>query len=89
MPVWYILRGWNTKPFFWDRLHLAAFIDSGAIWNDGEEFSTHMLRSAVGLEAKLDMTLGYLLKVTPTLGIAHGYDEGGETKGYFTIYVDL
>jgi len=28
-PIWYIFRGFETKPFFWDRLHGAVFADAG------------------------------------------------------------
>ena len=41
------------------------------------------------MEARFDMTLGYLIKITPAVGFAHGFNEDGETRIYFTIYSDL
>ena len=89
MPAWYILRGWNTKPFFWDRLHAAAFYDLGEVWDDNNGFNFNKLKTGAGMEARFDMTLGYLIKITPAVGIAHGFNEDGETRIYFTIYSDL
>lgn len=88
-PVWYILRGWNTKPFFWDRLHGAVFTDVGMVWGDGNDFSSKRLKVGAGVEVRMDMTLGYVLKLTPAIGFAHGFDTGGESQVYFTINVDL
>jgi hemolysin activation/secretion protein len=88
-PIWYIFRGIGTKPFFWDRLHMAVFADAGEVWDDREKFSTDRLKTGVGIEARLDMTLGYRLKITPAIGVARGLNEGGETAVYFTINMDL
>jgi len=88
-PIWYIFRGIGTKPFFWDRLHMAVFADTGEVWDDRENFSTDRLKTGAGIETRLDMTLGYRLKITPTIGVAHGFNEGGETGVYFTINMDL
>jgi len=41
------------------------------------------------VEARLDMTLGYWLRITPTLGVAKGLNQGGETMVYFTVYTNL
>jgi len=88
-PIWYIFRGIGTKPFFWDRLHGAFFADAGEVWSDREKYSTDRLKTGVGLEARLDMTLGYRLKITPTIGVARGLNKGGETAVYFTINMDM
>jgi len=89
MPIWYILKGWNTKPFFWDRLHTAVFYDLGEVWDDNNEFYLNKLKTGAGMEARFDMTLGYLIKITPAVGLAQGFNEDGETRIYFTIYSDL
>lgn len=88
-PVKYLFRGWNTKPFFWDRLHSAVFVDSGIVWDKKKDFAWRDVKTGVGGELRLDMVLGYKLYITPAIGIAHGLDSGGETRVYFTIYVSL
>ncbi|MDH3976594.1 MAG: BamA/TamA family outer membrane protein [Deltaproteobacteria bacterium] len=89
IPLWYILRGWNTKPFFFDRLHMAGFADAGTVWDDSDSYKWGNIRTGIGLEVRFDMVLGYLLKITPALGVAQGMGHDGETQGYFTIYADL
>ncbi|MDT8317178.1 MAG: BamA/TamA family outer membrane protein [bacterium] len=89
MPVYYILRGWNTKPFFWDRLHLGTFVDAGTVWNDKDDYSDDKVRAGIGAEIRFDITLGYMLKITPALGIAQGMGHDGEGQAYFTIYTEL
>lgn len=88
-PIKYIFTGWNTKPFFWDRLHSAIFIDSGIVWDEKKDFKWRDVKTGVGGELRLDMVLGYKLHITPAIGIAHGLDSDGETRVYFTIYVSL
>ena len=88
-PIWYILRGRNTKPFFLDRLHGALFTDLGEAWDNNIGFSSERLKIGAGIEVRFDMTLGYWLKITPTLGFAHGFNQDGETSVYFTIYSNL
>lgn len=89
IPLWYILHGWNTKPFFFDRLHAAGFYDAGTVWDDSDSYKRGNIRASVGLEVRFDMILGYVLKLTPAIGIAQGLGHDGETQGYFTIYADL
>ena len=89
LPLWYILRGWNTKPFFFDRLHTAAFLDGGVVWDDADSYDRDEIRCGAGVEVRFDMVLGYLLEITPAIGIAQGLGHGGEAQAYFTIYVDL
>ncbi|MDO8446100.1 MAG: peptidase S9 [Deltaproteobacteria bacterium] len=88
-PIKYIFSGPGTKPFFWDRLHGAIFTDVGEVWDDETGFTSDKLKVGAGAEARLDMTLGYWLRITPTFGVAHGFNEGGETTVYFTIYTNL
>ncbi len=88
-PIKYILRGWNTKPFFLDRLHIAAFTDAGNVWGYKKGFHWDDFNVGIGVETRLDMVLGYKLKITPAVGIAQGITSGGETQVYLTIYLDL
>ena len=89
VPLKYIFKGNRTRPFFWDRLHGALFADAGEVWDDNTGFTSDRLKVGAGLEARLDMTLGYWLRITPTLGLAKGLNKDGDTSIYFTIYINL
>lgn len=89
LPIVYIFRGWSTKPFFWDRVHLAAFADAGNVWGYNKGFDVNDFSAGIGVETRMDMVLGYKLKITPALGIARGVTEDGETQVYLTIYTEL
>lgn len=84
-PIKYIFKGMDTKPLFFDRLHTALFTDAGVAWND--VYSD--VKVSAGAEARLDMVLGYKLHITPVIGMAHGFSEGGETMIYITVYADI
>ncbi|MBI5739404.1 MAG: PD40 domain-containing protein [Nitrospirae bacterium] len=88
-PVKYIFSGWSTKPFFFDRLHVAAFADAGNVWGRGKGSDGEDISAGVGAEARLDMVLGYKLKLTPALGLARGLTEDGDTQVYLTVYTGL
>jgi Tol biopolymer transport system component len=88
-PITYIFRGWGTKPFFWDRVHLAAFADAGNVWGYNKGFRVKDFSAGIGAETRMDMVLGYKLKITPAVGIARGVTEDGETQVYLTIYTEL
>jgi hypothetical protein len=88
-PLKYIFKGNGTRPFFYDRLHGALFADAGEVWDDNTGFTSDRLKVGAGVEARLDMTLGYWLRITPTLGVAKGLNQDGETMVYFTVYSNL
>ncbi|MFQ5585986.1 MAG: BamA/TamA family outer membrane protein [Thermodesulfobacteriota bacterium] len=88
-PIRYLFKGRNTKPFFFDRLHGALFMDAGNVWDDETVFRLSNVKVGVGGELRLDMVLGYKLYITPTIGIAHGLDDEGETDVYFTIHTEI
>lgn len=88
-PLWYIFRGVNTKPVFLDRLHGAIFTDIGEVWRDNSDLTMDRIKVGAGVEARLDMELGYKVGVTPAIGIARGFNKDGETAVYFTIYTSL
>ena len=89
LPVWHIFRGWNTKPVFLDRLHIALFADTGNAWGTEKDFEIRDFSAGIGAEVKMDTVLGYKARLTPALGIARGITDGGETQVYFIIYVDV
>lgn len=88
-PLGYIFKGINTKPLFMEKLHGSVFTEAGEVWGGGKGFSYANLKYGAGVEARLDMTVGYRLKVTPAIGIAHGFNQDGDTRVYFTIYSNL
>jgi hypothetical protein len=88
-PLLYPLRGFGTLPAFAEKLHGALFIDAGEVWDDANAFSASRAKVGAGVEARLDLTLGYWLKITPALGFAHGFGSGGENQVYLTVYLGL
>lgn len=88
-PFTFPMSGSGTAPFFSEKLHGALFVDAGEVWDDRTKFSSDNIKVGVGAELRLDVTLGYWLKVTPAFGVAQGLNTGGVTQAYFTVYVDL
>jgi hypothetical protein len=86
-PITNLERGWDTKPFFYRRLHGAIFFEAGNAW-DGTYHEQDLHRS-VGGEARLDMTLGYYLPLTIRFVFAKGLDKDGETQAYLGLWVPL
>lgn len=87
-PVTAFYKGRGTTPIFYEKLSVNAFLDFGNIWGYDKEFSDD-IKLGLGYELKLDITLGYWLKVTPALGIAKGLSKEGEKQLYFTIYINF
>jgi hypothetical protein len=81
-PIRDIYRGPGTTPFFFDRVHAALFLDAGRTWGDGSDGKT---RAGAGIEGRLDMTLGYWLKIEPAVGFAYGFGEDGDASVYFAL----
>ncbi|MFQ5560731.1 MAG: hypothetical protein ACE5FU_09115, partial [Nitrospinota bacterium] len=73
------------RALFSDRLHGAVFVDSGEIWSRESPFSGKKVKTGAGFELRLDMVVGYLQKVIPTVGFAHGFNTGGNTRFYLYI----
>lgn len=88
-PLFFPMHGPGTVPFFAEKVHSALFVDAGEVWDDRTAFSGSSVKVGAGVELRMDVTLGYWLKVTPALGIAHGFSTGGESQLYLTVYVDL
>ncbi|HWI39997.1 MAG TPA: BamA/TamA family outer membrane protein, partial [Verrucomicrobiae bacterium] len=85
-PVWNIFKGRNAAPFFFEKLHVAAFADAGEAWGGGGLGVDRGVMVGVGGEVRLDLTLGYHLKITPAIGVARGLGSDGEQQAYLAIY---
>lgn len=72
-PVKNLEKGFSNTPFFFKRVHGAVFAEAGNAWDAA--YSRSDLKRAVGLEARLDMSLAYALPVTVRLGIAKALDD--------------
>lgn len=88
-PLFYPMYGPGTIPAFAEKVHVALFVDAGEVWDDRTPFSVGDVKVGAGVEARMDVTLGYWLKVTPALGVARGLSPGGDSQVYLTVYVDL
>jgi Tol biopolymer transport system component len=87
IPLGYHYDGWFFPPFGVGRESLTLFVDGGDAWNQGEEIRA---KTGVGMEWNIEALLGYdLLKVSTTLGFAHGQDVGGENLVYFRLTIPL
>lgn len=88
-PLFYPMHGPGTLPAFAEKVHGAFFVDAGEVWDTRTPFRVSDVKIGAGVEARMDVTLGYWLKITPALGIAHGFNTGGENQLYMTVYIDL
>lgn len=76
-PVRNLEEGFSNTPFFFKRLHGAVFAEAGNAWDAA--YSRSDLKRAVGLEARMDMSLAYSFPVTVRLGIAKALDYKCDT----------
>jgi WD40-like Beta Propeller Repeat/Omp85 superfamily domain len=83
VPLFYPQRGWRTLPVFLRRLHATAFADAAHAWS--ESFEWRDVRRGAGLALGADLNVGHGLPVTGSVGVARGFDAGGETRGYFRL----
>lgn len=89
-PLSYLLRGSGTAPLFYEKLHGAIFADAGETWSSNRSFKAADLLIGAGVEVRMDVSLGYWLRITPALGYAHGFDSKfGSDQIYFNIYANL
>ena len=72
-PVKNLEKGFSNTPFFFKRVHGAVFAEAGNAWDAA--YSGKDLKRAVGLEARMDMSLAYVLSITLRLGIAKALDD--------------
>jgi len=86
-PITNLEKGWDTKPFYYRRLHGALFIEAGNAW-DGT-YHEQDLRRSVGGEFRLDMDFAYYLPLTIRFVYAKGLEHDGESQAYLGLWVPL
>lgn len=83
IPLGLVYDGWFAPPIGLGRHSLSVFVDSGDAWNQGE---TAQRKTGAGLAWNGEALLGYdLLHLGVTLGLAHGFDQGGGDRLYFLM----
>lgn len=87
-PVVNLEEGPGNGAFFFRRVHGAVFAEGAQAFDSGG-IRTRDVRTSAGVEARFDMDIGYFLPVTWRLVFAHGFDEGGETQGYLSLWLRL
>jgi Tol biopolymer transport system component len=79
-PIRNIERGFTTKPFFFQRIHGAVFVDYGNAWDHSADANNYRLGR--GAELGTDMTFGYRFRIRFRIGVASGRDAEGEQQIY-------
>lgn len=82
-PLLHPQRGWRTLPVFLRHVHAAAFVDGARAWSD--DFAWRDVKLGLGVALGSDLNLGHGLPFTFTLGLAHGLNAGGDTRGYLRV----
>lgn len=89
-PLSYLLRGSGTAPLFYEKLHGALFAEAGETWSSNRSFKAADVMIGAGVEVRMDVSLGYWLRITPAIGYAHGFNSKyGSDQIYFTVYANL
>lgn len=83
-PLTIIQRGFWTWPFFFEKLSVSLFFDTGYAW-DEDNIPLKYFREGIGGELKMDTTLFYILPLTLTAGLTKGIDRDGIWEGYITF----
>jgi outer membrane translocation and assembly module TamA len=79
-PLGHPQRGWRSLPVFLRHLHGAVFADAGHAWTS--QFRFRDVKTSAGLVVGTDAVVGHVLPLTGVIGLARGFDDGGETTVY-------
>ena len=82
-PLAHPQRGWRSLPVFVRHLHGAVFADAGQAWTT--QFRFRDMKPSAGVTVGTDAVIGHVLPMTGVVGLARGFEDGGET----TVYVRL
>jgi outer membrane protein assembly factor BamA len=72
-----------VPPIGINRLSAAMFMDAGSVWDNGNARSRYY--RGVGIELIGEIKVYYRIPLPLRLGIAHGLDEPGGTRGYLLL----
>ncbi len=72
-----------SPPIGINRLSAAMFMDAGSVWDNGNARSRYY--RGVGIELIGEIKVYYRIPLPLRLGIAHGLDEPGGTRGYLLL----
>ncbi len=86
-PLWRVERGVRTWPVFLNVLHGAVFADAGSTWIGTR--ARGPLRTSLGAELSVDLTLGYGFPLTLAAGSAWTRDPSGQRPGGGAVFVRL
>ncbi|MCP4133470.1 MAG: BamA/TamA family outer membrane protein [bacterium] len=70
-------------PFMFNDLWLDFFVEYGNVWDGYPEFKDFKL--SAGVELNINLTLGYVMPFTASIGFARGFNSYGENQVYFAI----
>jgi hypothetical protein len=87
IPVWRPEAGFRLPPIGAHDFSLRFYYDIGGTWNRGGR-PAHYSRS-FGSEWVSDLSLFYLFNLRLVLGVAHGFDKGGDNQGYLCLELPL
>jgi len=82
-PITTLDFGFDTLPFFIQKLHGSIFYESGDTWNGN--ISSAVFRDSVGGEIKFDSTAFYIYNITLVAGGAYGLKQDGIFEFYFLL----
>jgi Tol biopolymer transport system component len=82
-PLGYPQHGWRSFPAFLRHVHGTLFADAASAWSG--DFRGDDLKTSAGAALGSDLTVSHVLPTTFVLGVARGFNEGGETRFYFRV----
>jgi len=86
-PIIRLERGLIAPPVGVHQIHGKLFYTMGKAWNS--ENDDHSLRRGAGAEVTTELTLGYWIPVNTTVGVARGFDKGGENQAYLSLQLSI
>ncbi len=87
IPIMRPESGLNLPPVGVHDFSLRVYFDAGGTWNQGGRPARYV-RSA-GAEWVSDLSIFYLVDLRLVVGVAHGFDSGGENQAYAFLETPL
>jgi hypothetical protein len=87
IPLWRPEAGWRIPPVGAHDFSMRIYYDVGGTWGEGGRPQRYS--RSVGSEWVSDLSLFYLADVRLIVGLAHGFDAGGENQFYGMLEVPL